>query len=342
MDSSKIEKITKEFDLKSFRASQLRTAIFKNNISSFRDITVLSKDLRDKIFDKFDMLTVSEEKLSASVNNDAYKALLKLHDGHCIETVLLKTSSDFWTCCISSQVGCAFKCKFCATGNLGLTRNLTSEEISDQVLFWRFFIAENSLPVSLRNVVYMGMGEPFHNIDAVFSSVDELLNNATFNLGARHISISTAGLVSGIRKFADRFDQINLAVSLNSASDKLRTELMPVNKTNSLASLKNAVEYYLKKTKRKIFFEYILLRGENDSKSDAGHLIDYVRSFEFSHLIHVNLISYNPTEYNAYSMTRDEMWEFGKILKTKKIRVTMRKSLGKDILGSCGQLAGEA
>ncbi|NQY68724.1 MAG: radical SAM protein, partial [Flavobacteriales bacterium] len=230
MNSAKLDRIVQDHKLPKFRKGQMSKAFFSEAVQSFDEITTFSKDLRNQLTEKENVLTFTLHKLYVSTAKNAFKALLKLEDGKVIESVLLNPKPGLWTTCISSQVGCALGCDFCATGTMGWIRNLTSEEITDQVLFWRFYMKEELKESTLNNVVYMGMGEPLHNKKEVFSSLDELMNPDTFNMGARHLSVSTVGLVPAMKELTDRFPQVNLAVSLHAPNDETRLSMMPINK----------------------------------------------------------------------------------------------------------------
>jgi len=245
-----------------------------------------------------------------------------------------------WTACISSQVGCAMKCSFCATGTMGLTRNLSSEEITDQVLFWRIFIAKNDISADrLNNIVYMGMGEPLHNTGNVFESLEELTSEDTFNIGSRHISVSTSGLLKGVQQMAERFPQVNLALSLHAAKDELRSSIMPVNKAFDLEKIRACLNEYIDTTHRKVFIEYVLLEGENNEIKHAEQLATFLKSLKRPELTHTNLIVYNETESDHKGSTKEKADMFRNKLKSKGLSVTIRKNLGRDIDGACGQLA---
>ncbi len=223
---------------------------------------------------------------------------------------------------------------------MGLTRNLTSEEITDQVLFWRQFIAKNEIGTDrLNNVVYMGMGEPLHNTTEVFDSLEELTNAETFKIGSRHISVSTSGLLKGIEEMADRFPQINLAFSLHAANDNLRSSIMPINKAFNLDKIRKGLNDYIEKTHRKVFIEYVLLEGENNEVSHAKDLVIFLKSLNRPELTHTNLIVYNETDSSHKGSTRNKADEFRNYMKNKGLSVTIRKNLGRDIDGACGQLA---
>ncbi|WP_372366061.1 23S rRNA (adenine(2503)-C(2))-methyltransferase RlmN [Candidatus Uabimicrobium sp. HlEnr_7] len=338
MDSAFLQNIQKKYNLPNFRINQMQKAFFEQNISSYDKISTLSKSLRLQLANE-KILSFSVHHLAASQDKNAYKAILRLHDNRLIETVLLNPKPGLWSCCISSQAGCALACTFCATGKLGFMRHLTSEEITDQVLFWRFFIEDKNLKAHLSNVVYMGMGEPLHNKQEVFASIDELTNPKTFRIGARHISVSTSGLVPAMYEFTDKFSQVNLAISLHAATDEERLKMMPINKAHPLRDLIQVVNYYLNKNNRKVFMEYILLKNENDRLQDAENLVKLYKNIEKKHLVHTNLIVYNQIDSHHCESSKAKAREFKEYLQTHGISVTIRKNLGRDIDGACGQLA---
>jgi 23S rRNA (adenine2503-C2)-methyltransferase len=339
LNSARIQSIVDALDLPRFRARQLADAFFRQHVDSFDAVSTLAKDLRARLTAEFAAMTLSEHAVFVSSDDRAHKALLKLHDGKVVETVLLNPKPGLWSCCISSQVGCALKCTFCATGLLGLSRNLSSEEISDQVLFWRQYIRRKGMDCELRNVVYMGMGEPLQNHREVFASLEELGNPESFNIGARHLSVSTSGLTRQMRMFTERFPQVNLAVSLHAANDTLRESLMPINKANPLSQLADAMRHHIVETRRKIFVEYILLQDENDGDSHARELAAFLRRVGEPHLLHVNLIVYNPTDTAHVQSPRTRARAFKGLLEAEGIPCTIRRNLGRDIDGACGQLA---
>lgn len=339
MDSTRINSIIERYGLEKFRVKQLKNAVFEKNVSSYDEVSTLKKDLREKLKEEQPLLCLVEHKVFESSDKRTFKALLKLQDGRIIESVLMSPKPDHWTTCISSQVGCGMACTFCATGKMGLLRNLTSEEITDQVLFWRQFINRRKLDARLSNVVYMGMGEPFHNTKQVFASIEELKNPETFNMGSRHISVSTSGLIKPIYELAEKFPQVNLAISLHAANDTLRSEIMPINKAFPLDKLAEALNDYLKKTNRKVFMEYILLDNENDSLEHAEELVVFLRKIKPGKLLHVNLIVYNQTDSKHRQASRENATRFKEYVQDKGVSVTIRKNLGRDIDGACGQLA---
>lgn len=322
----------------SYRLDQVRRAVFSEAASSFEDIAVLPADLRRSLTDSVPFMSHSLDCVKVSDDGRAHKALLKLADGKVVETVLLRPSPSRWTTCISCQVGCAVGCTFCATGLMGFSRNLTPEEVTDQVLFWKQYMRREGLEGRLDNVVYMGMGEPFHCYDVVADSLKTLMDQKLFGIGARHISVSTSGLAPQIERFADDFPQVNLALSLHSADDALRARLVPVNKAYPLAKLSKALGVYLSKTRRKVFLEYVLLRGENDRPGDAEKLVDFVKATGPVELLHVNLIIFNQTDTPHAATPEENARQFQQYLFSAGIPATVRQNLGRDIQGACGQL----
>ena len=339
MNNQRISDLIEKYKLPKFRAKQFREAFFEKHYTSYDEMTNLPKNLRQELISHESVLCLKESVVLKSSDKVTYKALLELSDGQKIESVLMSPKPGLWTACISSQVGCAMKCTFCATGTMGLTRNLTSEEITDQVLFWRQYIAKNAVTERLNNVVYMGMGEPLHNTANVFPSLTELTNPETFNIGSRHVSVSTSGLLKAVEQMADQFPQINLAISLHAAKDDLRTSLMPINKAFDLNKVRNCLNAYIEKTHRKIFIEYILLEGENNRISDAEDLVVFLKSLDRPELTHTNLIVYNETDADHQSSTKAKADAFRNTIKNRGLSVTIRKNLGRDIDGACGQLA---
>jgi 23S rRNA (adenine2503-C2)-methyltransferase len=344
MNLGKVREKLAELGQPEFRLKQIQKAVFEDGIFSFLEITTLSKDLREKLGKEMKILSFDVDKILVAKDKQSVKALLKLQDGKNIETVLISPKPNDWSVCISCQVGCPMGCRFCATGKMGLIRNLTAEEISDQVLFWRQYLKKNVRELStdnceLNNIVYMGMGEPFLNWDNVSESLKNLINPKLFGFGSRSISISTAGVPEGIAKLAEEFSQVNLAISLHFADDKKRSEFMPVNKKHDLGELRNALQNYFKKTKRKVFLEYILLDNINDNRKDADELTNFIKSIGKLQLLHVNLIRYNTTGGELKPSSRKKTEEFKSFLLKNHIPVTIRKSLGEEIQGACGQLA---
>jgi len=321
-----------------YRVKQAKEAIYKNFISNWNEATFFSKELRDKL-NKECPLEIKAQAL-ISKKEDSIKAKITLKDGLEIETVLMRHKDGRNTVCVSSQVGCPLGCLFCATGKMGLKRSLISDEIIEQVLFFNRYFKNSTVDQStvlkqkVTNVTFMGMGEPFLNYENVWNAV-KILNDAKyFNIGVRSISISTAGILEGIKRLSDEPLHVNLAISLHAPNNELRKSLMPISNKYSLENVLRAVDEYIKKTKRKVMFEYVLIKGVNDSDENARELIKIMNK----KLYFVNLILYNDTGiFKASSSKRVE--EFKAILEKAKIRYTQRYRFGDDIQAACGQFA---
>lgn len=313
-----------------FRIKQAKQALFKDLIEDWNEAKTLPEVLRLRLNKECPIGLDS----SFFVGQDSLRALLKLTDGLSVETVLIKHGDGRQTVCVSSQVGCALGCSFCATGTLGFKRNLTGGEIIDQILLLaRHLKKTNSGKIT--NLVFMGMGEPLLNYEAVKQALLWLNDKDTFNLGWRHISISTAGIVPTMANLKKDFPQVNLAISLHAPTDELRTKLMPINKRYNLKELFKAVDAHIKATSRQVMFEYTLLKGVNDSPEQAQVLADLMSK----PLYMLNLVYYNPT--GSFRATDKASFEkFYQILKQSGVIVTKRFSLGQDINAACGQLAG--
>lgn len=328
MDWIKIKNILA--DQPKFRYQQIERAIFKEAISNWQEASNLPKELREKL-EAAAPLDLQAE-FTGSIEAGSIKALMTLEDEQQIETVLMKLN-DRYTVCVSSQVGCPMGCSFCATGALGFKRNLNDQEIINQAILWARYLKPRQAAID--NLVFMGMGEPFLNYDNVMKAIKYLNSQISLNIGARKISISTVGVVEGIKKMAKEPLQLNLAISLHATTDNLRSELIPSNKKYSIKKIILAVDDYVEDTKRKVMFEYMLIKDINDSDEDAKKLASLMRA----PLYMVNLIAYNPTgRYKAPSAERIQ--KFKQILIEKQVNVTLRRSLGQDISAACGQLAG--
>ena len=359
MDVAKLEAWLKARGEPKFRADQVRQAVFKDHVFSYDEIETLPAALRKALSRERPILSVILDQIEVSRDGRARKAVLKLGDGRSIETVLLKPSAARLTACISSQVGCAIRCSFCATGLMGFARSLSAEEISDQVLFWRQYIRrewgsgldighhedeEDERPMSrpdplaLTNVVYMGMGEPFNAYDAVAESLRRLTDQRQFAMAARRVSVSTSGVAPKIARFGRDFPQINLALSLHAAEDELRAKLVPLNKAYPLKILAQALRDYLKETNRKIFLEYVMLKGRNDAPHNARDLVRFAKSCGPLPLLHVNLIAYNEAAPGHAATPDPEIRRLQQSLLKEGLAVTVRQNLGRDIHGACGQL----
>lgn len=324
------------FDLPRYRLDQIYRAATKELIGGFGGISVLPTDLRGTLGAAVKLSSLALVREQTSKDGQTTKFLFALHDGKEVEAVLMRHRGGRTTACISSQAGCALKCDFCATGQGGFFRNMTALEIFDQAVH----VARRAKRDggTLTNLVYMGMGEPFLNYDAVLDSVALLNDGQGFNLGARHITISTAGVVPGIEKFAKEGVQVNLAISLHAPDDALRTGLMPINKKWPIARLMEAVKAYVAATNRKVFYEYLMLAGVNDRPDDARQLADLLGG----PLHHVNLIPYNATDAPYQRTSPAAMRRFQEILRERGVPSTIRHTMGDDIAAACGQLRADA
>jgi len=313
-----------------FRYKQIEKAVYADFIENWDEITNLPKKIREELA-KNCKLTVEAELFTTK--NKTNKAVITLNDGAKIETVLLRHKDGRNTVCVSSQVGCALGCEFCATGTMGLKRNLEFMEIVEQVLYFSRILKKEGENKGVTNIVFMGMGEPFMNYDNVIKAIKILNDKNKFNIGARKISISTSGLIDGIKKLAKEDLQLNLAISLHAPNEKLRTSLMRINKKNPLDRLLEAVDYYIEKTSRKVMFEYMMIKDVNDQDIHARELAGIMNK----HLYLVNLIPYNPTgKFKASDKKNIE--RFKHILGTNGVEVTERYGFGQDISAACGQL----
>jgi 23S rRNA (adenine2503-C2)-methyltransferase len=332
MDLLNLEKILEKEP--KYRLAQAREAIFKNFISDWSEATFFPKDLRDKL-NKECLLKIKADVL-VSKKEDSVKARITLKDGLKIESVLMRHEDGRNTVCVSSQVGCPLGCLFCATGKMGFKRNLTADEIVEQVVFFDRYLKNKNPSTMLRvtNVTFMGMGEPFLNYENVWRAV-EIFNDAKyFNIGVRSISISTAGIIEGIKRISEEKLHVNLAISLHAPNDKLRKSLMPIDKKYPLGEVLKAVGDYVEKTKRKVMFEYVLIKGVNDSDDNARELATIINK----KLYFVNLILYNNTGiYKASDTKRVEA--FRAILEKLNVHYTQRHRFGDDIQAACGQFA---
>ncbi len=318
---------------KSFRAKQVFEWLWKKSIHSFDEMTNLSKDQRHLLNSHFVINSIKIYKIYKSTDG-TIKFAFKLYDGNIIEGVLIPTKKRI-TACISSQVGCKIGCKFCATGELGFTRNLNFDEMYDQVAI----ISHQALKYynqPITNIVYMGMGEPLLNYDNVLKSIKIITSENGLGISPHRITISTVGIAKMIKKLADDKTKFNLAISLHSANNKKRNSIIPINKEIPLKILIEALKYYYSKTAKRITIEYILFKNFNDSISDVEELAEFCKNFP----VKINIIEYNTVENTGFHKTdENKMNAFVNFLKSKNIIVNIRKSRGKDIDAACGQLA---
>ncbi len=313
---------------KPYRAEQIFKWIFVENVTSIDDMTNLSLELRQKLKDNFD-LHIFKILQKQESKDGTKKYLFDVLDGNAIESVLMEYKHGF-TICVSSQIGCKMGCKFCASTGVKFARSLTSGEIVEQLL-----AIQRDQNIKISNLVFMGIGEPLDNYDNVVNAIHILNNQKGINMGARHISISTSGLVPKIYRLADENLQCTLSISLHSANDKKRSEMMPVNNTYNIEELIKACRYYIEKTNKRISFEYALAKDNNDNLGDAKELVKLLKGM----LCHVNLIPINKIENGNYSKsTNENILKFRDYLNEKGIVATIRRELGSDIDAACGQL----
>ena len=311
-----------------FRAGQV-FAWLHRGARSFDEMTNLPKALRERLAEEFELTVPAVARKQVSAKDGTIKYLWRLGDGHCVESVLMRYHHGN-TVCISSEVGCAMGCAFCASTRGGLVRQLRPSEMIDQVLFTQL---DSGAPVS--NIVLMGIGEPLDNYDNVRRFLALVNDPEGMNIGMRHISLSTCGLVPGIDRLADEDLQLTLSVSLHAPEDKLRSSLMPVNRRYDIDELLDACRRYFEKTGRRISFEYAMIDGRNDTQEMAQMLIRRLRGLP----AHVNLIPLNRIEESPLQpSTRQAVAAFQKALEDAGITATVRRTLGSDIDASCGQL----
>ncbi len=328
-----LERQMKALGQPGFRAKQVWMAVYQHFRQAPQEITTLPKALRDQLDEIFDFQALTPLRELKSEDRQTVKTLFKLRDGEFIEAVLMYYD-DRRTLCISSQSGCGMGCTFCATGQMGLRRNLSSGEIIAQVLYYARLLAEEDDKVT--NVVVMGMGEPFHNYENVMAALKRLNNPEGFGMGARRFTLSTVGLVPQIRRFADEGTQYNLAISLHTVDNELRSEMMPINRKYPVEDVLNACRYYIKKTNRRITFEVALIAGVNDAPADAEILARKIKDM----LCHVNLIPLNPTKgFGKEGSNPENVRSFCDILESHHIPCTVRLRRGVEIGAGCGQLA---
>jgi 23S rRNA (adenine2503-C2)-methyltransferase len=315
-----------------FRANQVYEWLWKKRAISFDEMTSLSKELRELLKEYFVINAVKIHKAEKSSDGTA-KYSLKLHDNNLVEGVLIPSKKRL-TACVSSQVGCSLACNFCATGTLKLERNLSYSEIYDQV----FILNEEAklnFGRSLSNIVFMGMGEPLLNYDNLLKGINLITTEKGLAISAKRITVSTAGISKMITKLADDNVKFHLAISLHSAKDNTREELMPINRAIPLEKLQDSIRYFYDKTGSRITYEYILFSNINDSLEDAHELVKFSRISPCK----INLIEYNPVDDLAYTKSSNKKTnDFIHFLENKNVIVNLRKSKGKDINAACGQL----
>lgn len=326
-----LDKLKEEMILigeKSYRAEQIFKWLYVDRVDSFKEMTNLSNELREKLEQNYSLHKFKILKKQES-SDGTKKYLLDVLDGNAIETVLMKYHHGN-TICVSSQIGCKMGCKFCASTGIKFIRNLSSGEIAEQIL-----TVEKDSGEKISNVVFMGIGEPLDNYDNVIGAIRIINNPKGLNIGARHISVSTSGLVPKIYDLAKENIQCTLSISLHSSNDKKRSEMMPVNKRYNIEELMKACKDYIKMTNRRISFEYALAKDNNDNLEDAKELVHLLRGMN----CHVNLIPINKIENGSYVKSSNEnIIKFRDYLNDNGIVATIRRELGSDIDAACGQL----
>lgn len=327
IEFEKLEKYFVDNNISKFRATQVFEWLYKKRVNNLNEMTNLGKETIDKLqsdfsFDKLKLLEVQSDKL-------VKKFLFELSDGQKIESVLMY--HDYGnSICISSQVGCNMGCAFCQSGRLKKVRNLATHEMVLQILE-----VEKITGIRISHVVIMGIGEPFDNYDNVMSFIRIINSNKGISIGARHITVSTCGIVPKIEQFSKENLQVNLAISLHAANDELRNKLMPINKVYNISKLIDSLKKYLDNNNRRVTFEYILLSGINDSLENAMELANLLKGMN----AYVNLIPYNETDNILFKRTKNEqIMRFYDILKKSKINVTVRREFGSKVDAACGQL----
>lgn len=312
---------------KKYRATQLYEYMYKKNIYNLSSMTNISNKVKERLLEDYEFTFIKIKKKQEDV--DVKKYLFELKDGNTIESVLMYHNYGI-SLCVSSQVGCNMGCKFCESGRLKKIRNLETYEIIQQ-----FLLIEKDTKEKITHVVIMGIGEPFDNYDNIMNFIKIITCNKGINLGSRHITVSTCGLIPEIKKFMKDFNQVNLAVSLHAPNDKIRNKIMPISKVYKLEDLINTIKEYIKTTNRRVTFEYIMLKDINDSFDCAKELALLLKNIN----CYVNLIPYNETENIEFKRTKKmQILAFYDILKKSGINVTIRKEFGGNVDAACGQL----
>lgn len=327
MSLKDLENYFESIDGKKFRSHQVFDWLYRKKVTSFEEMTNVKKDAIDKLKEDFSFSTI--ELIQVERDELTNKYLFRLNDGEHIEAVLMK--HDYGnSICVSSQVGCNMGCKFCESGRRKKVRNLLAGEIVEQILE-----VEKDLNEKITHVVMMGIGEPFDNYEEITKFIEIINDNLGLGIGARHITVSTCGIVPKIKEFADFPYQVNLAISLHAPNDELRSKIMPISKAYSIKELMDALKEYYDKTNRRLSFEYVMLDGVNDTEECAIELANLLKGFN----CYVNLIPYNETENIEFKRSRsDKINKFYDILKKNDIDVTKRREFGGNISAACGQL----
>lgn len=318
-----------------YRFKQITHAIFQQRIGEFAHITTLPKQLREELSEEFGNSVLTIRPVAESNSSQATKILFELSDGHRVEAIAMMYEAGWESFCISSQSGCGFGCTFCATGAIGLKRNLTADEITDQVLYFHLQGHE------IDSISFMGMGEALANPD-IFTALRTFTDDSLFGLSPRRITISTIGMIPNIKKLTEEFPQVNLTFSLASPFNKQRSELIPLNERYPIEDVMQVLDDHIRRTNRKVYIAYIMLKGVNDTPTHAQALISLLKGRgPWDYLYHVNLIRYNPAVGvpQHYSRSDEEtIASFREQLKGAGVNVTVRQSFGVNIDAACGQL----
>ena len=329
-----LEEFIESIGEKKFRTTQVWEWLWQKHAHSFADMTNLSKELRQKLGENFSFPALTIDTIQTSTDG-TIKSRFKTHEGHLCEGVLIPTEERF-TACVSSQIGCSLSCKFCATGYIERKRNLDFDEIYDEVVLINKQ-CERAFGKKLTNIVFMGMGEPLLNYKNVLKAIDRITSPEGLAMSPRRITVSTAGVSKQIKQLGDDKVKFKLALSLHAANDEKRHQIMPINDSNNIRSLVDALNYFYKQTKNQITFEYILFKDFNDSLKDADELIKLYRQVPVDL---INLIEYNPIDAAKFEKPDEKKVEsFMSYLSKNRVNARLRRSRGKDIDAACGQLA---
>lgn len=331
LNLEEIQKITDKLHASKFRARQIHNWIYLKSVKSIDDMTDLSVKFREEL-KQTASVTDTKIKVKQVSSDGTIKYLLEFPDGECVETVLMRFDNRAnLTACVSSQVGCAVNCSFCATGKLGFIRNLSYKEIIEQVL-----TIQRDTGLKVTNVVFMGQGEPLLNLENVLKAME--IFNENFQIGARRLTLSTSGIVPKINELANLDMQSTLAISLHAPNHEIRSKIMQIENKYPMPELKKALKNYVEKTGRRITIEYLLIKDLNDTLESAKQLVEYLRDIKCN----INLIPYNPTEKNDYQKpSNNSIMRFKSLLEQSGKKVTVRLERGADIDAACGQLKGK-
>jgi len=337
---SRIQQFNELFpEIPAFRRKQFVEVVFQPTFHSWNDVSVYPKDMRETLTTNIPWMSVKESVVKTSAKLDTVKALLEVEGGSMIETVLMQNARGWWTICVSSQVGCAMRCAFCATGKMGLTRNLIADEIVDQYRFWVEYLQQHpELPNRITNIVFMGMGEPMSNYENVRESIRTILEYT--DLGQTRITVSTVGVLPRLETLLNdpSWPHVRLAISLHSADAKTRKEIVPTSYDDFIPKLTDWSRRYLEKfgnRRHHLTFEYVMLKGVNDTAHHAKMLASLIHQIGN---IRVNLIPYNFTGGEFTTSTTKSVQDFFHYLESSGVTVTRRKTMGEDIDAACGQL----